>query len=319
VSGATTGNKSVSVYAQYAQVSGISCKSANAATVTTYVSALPSISSHTAATSTCSGSTALLRVTASNATAYQWKKDGQDVTDGTGGTSASYTTGALTAEATYTVVVSNAAGCSVTSSSIPVTVIAPPDITLSGANVQTVDYCEPITTIEYSAANSTFALSGGSLPAGVTGTASEGSFTIAGMPSGAAAGVYNYTVTATSSSVGACTATASGTITLNETVPAPSGARTARVWCIGTQLWSDAIALAPAGCTAASTNFGTASPPTTAYYRSSGLVTGSGYLYNWKCVDEQATTLCPSPWSVPVSTDFCKLDQAYGYQVRCVK
>jgi hypothetical protein len=66
-------------------------------------------------TSVCSGSTVTLTVVASPATAYQWRKNGADVTDGTGGTSASYTTAAVTAQANYTVVVGNAGACSTTS------------------------------------------------------------------------------------------------------------------------------------------------------------------------------------------------------------
>jgi uncharacterized protein (TIGR02145 family) len=75
--------------------------------------AAPIISAPPVSTGICRGSTAQLSVVASNASAYQWKKNGKNVTDGTGGTTANYITGVLTANATYTVVVSNM--CSATS------------------------------------------------------------------------------------------------------------------------------------------------------------------------------------------------------------
>jgi uncharacterized protein (TIGR02145 family) len=44
-------------------------------------------------------------------------------------------------------------------------------------------------------------------------------------------------------------------------------------------------------------------------YRSDGLYPGSGYLYNWKCVNEQRAALCPYPWRVPTPfVDFVNLD-----------
>jgi hypothetical protein len=66
-------------------------------------------------TSVCSGTAVTLGVVANPATAYQWKKNGVNVTNGTGGTAATYTTAAVTANATYSVVVGNAGACSTTS------------------------------------------------------------------------------------------------------------------------------------------------------------------------------------------------------------
>jgi hypothetical protein len=161
----------------------------------------------------CSGSVAQLSVTASSATAYQWKKNGVDVTDGSGGNTANYTTAPLTENATYTVVVMNGtSACSATSSDILVTVNTVPVITRSGGEAsQTVKQDSAITTIVYSAPNSNFTLSG-SLPAGVDGIASSNSYTISGTPTAPGPGTYNYTVTATSP--GGCTATSSGSITV---------------------------------------------------------------------------------------------------------
>jgi uncharacterized protein (TIGR02145 family) len=84
------------------------------------VIAAPVITTQPASDSVCSNGTVQLRVVATGATAYQWRKDGNNVTDGSGGTSATYTTAALSASATYTVVVSNTE-CSVTSSAALIT------------------------------------------------------------------------------------------------------------------------------------------------------------------------------------------------------
>jgi uncharacterized protein (TIGR02145 family) len=83
------------------------------------VNVAPMITSQPAGTTICVGTTVQLSVSASNAAAYQWRKNGANVTDGTGGTSTSYSTGALTDNATYTVEIGNAS-CSVTSSNATV-------------------------------------------------------------------------------------------------------------------------------------------------------------------------------------------------------
>jgi uncharacterized protein (TIGR02145 family) len=84
---------------------------------------VPTITTQPAGNSVCSNGTVQLRVVATGATAYQWRKNGVAIlSEGSGYTSATYTTAALSANATYTVVVSNA-GCSVTSSAAPVTLI----------------------------------------------------------------------------------------------------------------------------------------------------------------------------------------------------
>jgi uncharacterized protein (TIGR02145 family) len=80
---------------------------------------------------------------------------------------------------------------------------------------------------------------------------------------------------------------------------------------IGTQTWSASLKKAQPGCTAVA-DLGGDEPPAVAYYRSSDLFEGSGYLYNWKCVDDYATQLCPSPWRVPTRVDFINLDKGLG-------
>jgi hypothetical protein len=109
---------SATYYAQ-AKLSSDGCVSALPRTaVVATVIAYPVISTQPAtSTSVCMGTAVTLKVVASPATAYQWKKNGANVT---GGTSANYTTAAVTANATYSVVVGNAGACSTTSDNAPV-------------------------------------------------------------------------------------------------------------------------------------------------------------------------------------------------------
>jgi uncharacterized protein (TIGR02145 family) len=97
---------------------------------------LPTITIQPAATSVCSGGTVMLSVTASNTTAYRWYKNGSATGEGSNYTSAAYTTAALTAAATYSVVVANGS-CSVTSSNAVVSVTT----TVPGATVNFTAFC----------------------------------------------------------------------------------------------------------------------------------------------------------------------------------
>jgi uncharacterized protein (TIGR02145 family) len=209
---------------------------------------------------------------------------------------------------TYMCKVANSA-CTLSSNTYSVEVLPAPAITLSGgAANQTLELpCDTVVTMIYSAPGASFAFSG-SLPAGVTYTASGASLTIAGKPS--APGAFDYTLTAT---LGACTATASGSITVTGSPDAPPGAQTDQVWCVGGRAWSDAIALVPAGCMTedvAETN----SDP---IYYWNNLYPGSGYLYNGVCLLAAAVDFCPSPWRVPTYDDFCELDKALFGATTC--
>jgi hypothetical protein len=199
----------------------------------------------------------------------------------------------------YVCEVANAA-CTLSSTSYTVQVVAAPVITLSGgANVQTVQLpCGTMTTVVYSAPGANFTLSDGGLPAGVTGTPSGASFTVAGTPS--ATGTYNYTVTAM---VGSCTATASGAITVTE-LATPPGALTTNVWCIGTQTWSDRIAADPLNCT----KVDIPSPNDAEEY----TVYNGYYYYTWSCVMANTSTFCPDSdgWRLPTSDDFDGLESS---------
>jgi hypothetical protein len=124
-------NTTTTYYAQ-ARDNNTGCVSATRLPVTSTVFLTPEITTQPASTVICSGSTAVLTVAATNATAYQWKKDGYDVSDGDGGQSATYTTAPLTDNATYSVVVTNGiAACSTTSDNAVVTVNDLPTVSTS--------------------------------------------------------------------------------------------------------------------------------------------------------------------------------------------
>jgi hypothetical protein len=113
---------------------------------------------------------------------------------------------------TYSVAVTNAAGCTAEVKTGTITVSGIPTITLtSGNNDQTVDYGSAITDIIYTTTHA----SGASLtgqPANVSGSWSSNTYTISGTPT--ATGTFNYTVTTTNSN-GCTSATATGTLTVN--------------------------------------------------------------------------------------------------------
>jgi uncharacterized protein (TIGR02145 family) len=115
---------STTYYAQ-ARIEATGCVSARTAVLATVVPN-PTITTQPVATSACAGGTVQLSVAANNATAYQWRKNGVNVTDGSGGTTTHYVTGALSASATYSVVVSNGGACTVTSADAAVTVHTAP-------------------------------------------------------------------------------------------------------------------------------------------------------------------------------------------------
>jgi uncharacterized protein (TIGR02145 family) len=90
---------------------------------------MPVITAQPASTvEACLGGSVKLSVGATNATGYQWKRGSANVSGGSGGTSATYTTGTFAglASYTYTVVVSSGGGaCSLTSNQALVTVYTP--------------------------------------------------------------------------------------------------------------------------------------------------------------------------------------------------
>jgi hypothetical protein len=166
-----------------------------------------------------------------------------------------------------------------------------PTISRSGGNAsQTVNQNAAITTITYTASNATgISRSGSTFPTGLNGSTAGLVYTISGAPSGAS--TYGYTVTTTNN--GGCTnATASGTITV-----VPQYAASTRTWVYGGLTWSDAIRIPDCKNTSFTDSY------TIANCRSYTSGTNTWYYYNWTYVNQNASTLCSSPWRVPTQTD----------------
>jgi hypothetical protein len=94
------------------------------------INANPTISVQPATSqSICSGTTATLSVTAPGSDlSYRWNKNGSPTTEGSGYNTATYTTVAVTTQTTYSVMVTNSNGCSVTSNNAVVNINASPTI-----------------------------------------------------------------------------------------------------------------------------------------------------------------------------------------------
>jgi hypothetical protein len=88
---------------------------------------------------------------------------------------------------------------------------------------------------------------------------------------------------------------------VNEIENAPPYAASNKVWVIGDQTWSDAIHIPE--CKDA----GFKSIYNIPFCRSCTSGTNTWYYYNWTYVNQNAATLCPSPWRVPTREDFTTL------------
>jgi uncharacterized protein (TIGR02145 family) len=303
VSGATTGTKSASAYASLAS-SGITCQSVNAATVTAVVATMPTAATVTrvSAATVCQNTNVVFRVSGTAGSTFTWL--------GTTGTPSGTGSGTLTVSGAATGTKSVSAYARLTSSgttcqsanaaTVTAVVNLQPTITRRSGNAsQTVNQGTAITPIIYSTTYSAvISRTGGSFPTNVSGapsgTPSGTSFTISGTPS--VTGTFGYSLTASN---GCASTASSGTITVN--AAAPQYAASTKTWTVGTQTWSDVIKIPT--CNKASYSAGS----TTADCRNNGSY---GYLYSWTYVQNNASTLCPSPWSVPTSADFCTLDKA---------
>ena len=195
----------------------------------------------------CVGTTATITVIATgNITDYVWRKNGIPVSNGgaiSGATTATLTiTGLTPADAgSYDVVISGPGGVCGQTISNPSTLTVNQNSTISlssaaGSDAQTKCINTVITPITYTIAGggTGATITGGALPAGVTGNFSNGVFTISGTPT--AAGTFSYTVTTT----GPCNnVSATGTITVNQnsTILLSSAAGTdAQTKCVNTPI-----------------------------------------------------------------------------------
>ena len=134
--------------------------------------------------------------------------------------------GTPTESGTFNYTVTLTGGCGTVTANGSITVNDNHTITLTsatGTDNQTVSLYDTLTNITYSVGGGATgaSITAGSLPAGVNGTFSAGTFTISGTPT--TAGTFNYTVTTS----GPCTtASANGTITVSAT-PLPTNDRQA--------------------------------------------------------------------------------------------
>jgi uncharacterized protein (TIGR02145 family) len=220
----------------------------------------------------------------------------------------SYTTPSISTNITYYTQARIAAtGCvSAARQAISATIKPIPTVTRSGgAANQTVRQNMPIEDIWYKGYRIKSMKNSENFPPKLITNINGPILTISGTPS--IPGTFSYTVTATNTE-GCESDPASGVILV---LPVPTGAASTQTWKIGNQLWSAPIMKRPKDCMA-TTDFKQSNPPVNAYYRLSKLYSGSGYLYNWKCVIDVAQQLCDNGWRVPTKDDFVALDKALG-------
>lgn len=169
------------------------------------VEKLPGTNNTDASTTFCVGASVILK--ASNASTYQWFKDGEAITDATDAELEVSTMG------TYTVEAVSAAQITTTSEPIEIVVNALPVISYASTSYSFLNGKAITAVIPTTAGASSFSILP-ALPAGLSFNANTGA--ISGTPS-AAAEEKTYTVTARSSS--ACLATASFTLDVFNAVP----------------------------------------------------------------------------------------------------
>jgi hypothetical protein len=272
------------------------CTSA-AAIGTITVNAIPATPTGASANSRCGSGAVAFSATAASGCTIDWynaSSNGSIVSGGTG--TASFALSITNSTTYYAQSRNTSTGCTSTSRlAVTGTIYNAPSISRSGGNAsQTVTQNSAITAITYTATNaSSITLSSGSFPNGLSYGWSSNKYVISGSPT--AAGTFAYTVT-TANANGCTNVSASGQITVG--VLYPPGATTITSTC-GTQTWSSYLRHAVSGC-ASTSSLSTSNPPPAQYYTH---VSKYGYLYNWTCMNNNATILCPYPWHVPSTSE----------------
>jgi hypothetical protein len=87
----------------------------------------------------------------------------------------------------------------------------------------------------------------------------------------------------------------------------PPHAASTQTWVFGTQTWSDAIHIPD--CNKSSFTDSYTDPHCRSYISGEN----TWYYYNWSYVNQNAATLCPSPWRVPTMDDFSTLESNTDY------
>jgi hypothetical protein len=263
----------------------------------------------------CTGSTVTFALSNTTSGRTYWLYKGTDPVNAlttTGG--AATFTGAFAGAGVYTAqVIAEGGNCAaVMTGTHTVSENPVPTIARSGGNAsQTVNQNAAITTITYTASNATGISRSGSLPTGVSGsaTANAATYTIGGTPtSAAAAGTYNYTVTAANTN-GCPSASISGAITVNAGCTGGSDFCTASTWSMGGYTWSDRVVAKPSGCSQVTTLSTTASISPPAQYKIYSDNDVEHYYYTITC----ALKACPSGWSLPTLAQFTALVNATNY------
>ncbi len=247
ISGATTSSYTATAAGNYTVILTVSSCNSTSAITTVVVNAAPSATiTPVGSTALCSGGSVLLNANTGAGLTYQWQLGGSGIG---GATNSSYT---ASSAGNYTVIVTNAAGCSTTSAVTTVTVGTPPPATITPAGPTT--FCSGGSVVLN--ANTGAGLSyqwriGGASIAGATTSAYTAS--LAG----------NYTVIVTN--LAGCNATSA--ITAVVVNPAPPAITGTPVVCAGaTTPLSDAT---PGGTW-------TTSNPAVATVSGLGVVTGIG-------------------------------------------
>jgi uncharacterized protein (TIGR02145 family) len=126
----------------------------------------------------------------------------------------------------------------------------------------------------------------------------------------AATGTYIYTRSAKDELCNTSPIQSAGSwvLTIVEESYPPYSGGAAATWSCGAQLWSGALSNPVPGCESVSDLDQSGSNP--AKYKNAD--NGYGYYYNWTCVNNTGSTLCPSPWRVPTQLDFSDLITCVG-------
>ena len=283
------------------------CTVTSSKTITVTVNDPPTGLSLTSAT-ICNGESVTLTATPAGAASYRL--------DNTSWQSAATFEVKPETTSTYTLYIKSAEGCTATKANAgTVTVNAPPTISHvsgSGSPTQTVNVNSAISAIKFYATNASSITRSGALPAGVSASYSANTFTIYGAPT--ATGTSAYTVTTTNSN-GCTDASLSGTI-ITYTGCNPS---TLTLTGVG---FANSNSYTRNGITISAPVTVTTCQKTTYAGGSSGsnnadCRTNPGYdgdVFSWCMVVQHAAQLCPSPWRVPTSNDFCSYA---GFATEC--
>ncbi len=249
----------------------------------------------------------------SGATGYEWT--GSGITAGTVATTtrASNTTaGAKSAQVRAFITNSGITCYSAYSATSTATIYAVPAPTLSGG-----------TTSIMVGASTTWnaSIAGGTWSSSNTAVATVSNGTITGKAVGTATITYSVTQngcagsttrTITVISAGG-SGSGNGTAITNCSNPPSgfsftSGFTSTSTWVVGSQTWSAPVTATY--CNKSTYNGGSSAPYLTDCRTNS--TAGYGHLFSWCMVAKFATTICPSGWRVPTSTDFYNLDKALG-------